>query len=274
MRYDAGKSFGYPVLAPYSDDFADDYFKADYSLSINNTAPNEFIIGYAMDLKSACHQGLIEARRAGFYIRVTCRSTFYSELHQVERQGSLALDASKLRDLIELSAYLISNEDTEVVSDKINAEYGYCSFKAQKGQVLALTPPVQFIVDKEFWKPITSIFEYKLDDSLKDGEFYADFEDEFVSIFSNAAQLANLKQFEQSQHGKIILVNSVFFSVVARMIELINDKQADYEEKKWARILVAKADARNVDVFKMPPFVAAQRLLHWPFLKLAKDWDK
>lgn len=269
MKYDPEKSFGYPVLCRDNDDYLKAAFQASFAFDLDDEDPSRFKLKYTFACSVKEIRDLISANGASYWIKVSCRSTFYSKLHQVASNGELVIDGTSLRDTIEFAGYVIATKTTELCSSKINPEFGYDTFSASNGQVLALTPPVTYVTEKEFWKPISSIFEYRQNDELKNGEFSVDIEDNFVQIFSNIAQFNNFKQFEKSTNGKIVLLNTVFFSALCKMIEAINEKPDDYRDKKWARVLEAKAAAKRLDLSDHRPFVAAQRLLDRPLAKLA-----
>ena len=144
------------------------------------------------------------------------------------------MEASDFRDLVEFTGFIIGKKDTTLSSEKINSEFGYSTFPVFNGQVLAQGIPKIYIADKEFWKPISSIFEYRRKDELKDGEYTIDLNSEsgVVEIFANERQCQNFKDFEKSKEGKIILLNTVFFVAVSKMIETYNDNEEEYVDKK------------------------------------------
>jgi hypothetical protein len=270
MKYDPAKSFGYPVLSQDNDDYVKANFQASFPFDLDDEDPSRFKLKYKFDCSVKEIRDLITAKEASYWIKVSCRSTFYSKMHEVESTGELLIDGALLRDTIEFSGYIIGKKETKLTSPKINSEFGYDSFCVVNGQVLALTPPITYVTEKEFWKPISSIFEYRQNDELKNGEFSVDIEDDFIQIFSNSVQLNRFKQFEKSPNGKIVLLNTVFFAALCKMIEAINEKPDDYREKKWARVLEAKAAAKRFELSDRRPFIAAQRLLDRPLAKLAE----
>lgn len=268
MKYDPEKSFGYPVLSVDNDDYIKSSFQTSFTFDVNNENPKEFKLEYSFLCGVKGILDLISTDHAGYRIKVSCRDTFYSRMHSVPREGVLRIEGSMLRGVVEFAGLVIANRESEVQSDKINPEFGFKSFTVNNGQVLAQAPPRVYVTDKEFWKPISSIFEYRKMDDLKDGEFTVDLEDEFIQILSNSSQLQKFKQFEKSTDGKIVLVNSVFFVAVAKMIEVLAEKPDDYENKKWARILQAKAASKKIDLQDPKMFVAAQQLLGRPLGQL------
>lgn len=269
MKYDPEKSFGYPVLCRDMDDYLKAAFQASFSFDLDAEDFSKFRLKYSFSCSVKEIRELISAGHAAYWVKVSCRSTFYSKLHEVPANGELLIDGALLRNTVDFSGYVIAKNEAQLTSAKINPEFGYETFAVSNGQVLALAPPTTYVTEKDFWKPISSIFEYRQDDDLKNGEFTVDIEDDFVQIFSNAAQLQKFKQFERSTNGRIALVSTVFLSALSQMIDAMIQKPDEYADKKWARILEAKAASKRIDLNDRRPFVAAQRLLDRPLAKLA-----
>jgi hypothetical protein len=269
MKYDPEKSFGYPVLCRDMDDYLKAAFQASFSFDLDDDNVSKFKLKYAFTCSVKEIRELISADKAAYWVKVSCRSTFYSKLHEVPAHGELSIDGALLRNTVDFSGYVIAKKEAELTSSKINPEFGYETFTVSNGQVLALERPTTYVTDKDFWKPISSIFEYRQDDDLKNGEFTVDIEDEFIQIFSNSVQLQKFKQFGRSTNGRITLLSTVFLSALSQMIEAMIHKPDEYADKKWARILEAKAASKRIDLYDRRPFVAAQRLLDRPLGKLA-----
>lgn len=268
MKYDPEKSFGYPVLSADSDDYIKSSFQTSFTFDLNRECLTEFKLDYTLKLGLKAMKELIDNDFASYWIKVACRATFYSKMYEVEEDGTLIIDGTMLRDSVEFSGFIIAKSELTLTSTKINPEFGYDSFVAHSGQVLAQESPSVYIIDKDFWRPISSIFEYKSDEDLKSGEFTLDLEEQYVTIFASNDQLTRFKQFEKSPSGRVVLLNTVYFVAVSKMIDAINEQPDEYEQKKWAQILEAKAVARRIDLKDRRSFVAAQRLLERPLGKL------
>lgn len=269
MKYDSEKSFGYPVLCEDNDDYVKSAFQPSFSFDLDDQDPSYFKLKYRFDTKVGGILQMISSGSAAYWVKVSCRSTFYSKLYEVSESGEILIDGRALRDTVEFSGYVIAKCNALLKSSKINPEFGYDEFPVYNGQVLALARPITYVTEKEFWKPISSIFQYRQDETLKNGEFSIDIDDEYVQVFGNANQLKNFTQFAKSRNGITVLVNTVFFSALCKMIDAINSKPDDYEQKKWAKVLAAKAASKRIDLKDRRPFVVAQRLLDRPLVKLA-----
>jgi hypothetical protein len=191
---------------------------------------------------------------------------------KVEKGGSLGFEFSDFRDVIDISGFIIASEACTFKSSKINPEFGYESFEIDTGQVLAHSDSIVYSVEKDFWKPIQSIFEYQVDERLGDGEFYVDLESEsgFVNIRANKNLISWMNNLERAATGKAILINSVFFPVVVQMVMAYQQSEESISNSRWGRIMIAKAAARNLDLKSKNSFLLAQRLLNFPLLKVAE----
>lgn len=273
MKYDPDKSFGYPVLTPHSDDYVKSSFQTELDFNINTENPKQFIIEYSFFCGVRELIDFVRQGNAAYWIKVTCRSTFFSKMYEVTASGTIIIDGHNLRDSVELSGYIIGKKDAEFSSPKINPEFGYSAFSVSNGQVLAQGVPRIYVTEKEFWKPLSSIFQYRPEDDLKDGEYTVDLDndDGYVWIIARQDQLKKLQDFQQSKGGKTILLNTVFFAAVSQMIEALKERPDQYQDKKWAKILMAKAASKNVNLNNSRPLIATQQLLDRPLRKLIPE---
>lgn len=270
MKYDPEKSFGYPVLSNNSDDYLKANFQTEIDFNINEENPKQFKVEYIFACGVSEIRNLVKKGDAAYWLKVACRSTFYSKLYEVGPQGELLLEGHDLRDTVEFSGFVIGKRESQLASEKINPEFGYKEFSIANGQVLAQGEPRVYVTDKDFWRPISSIFEIFPKDELKDGEYTIDLDTEtgFVMIFANLKQCQTLRDFESTKEGQIILLNTVYFMAVNKMIEALRERPEDYSDKKWAQILKAKAASKNIDINNKDELLPTHKILGHPLLAL------
>lgn len=272
MKFDSKKSFGYPVLRPESDDYLRSAFQVDIDFNLDKNDPSQFSIAYSFHCGVRELIGFIGEGNASYWIRVTCRSTFFTKMHKVDQSGRLSVPGSDLREVIEISGFVIAETSARFQSPKINPEFGTDHFDVARGQVLAQSSPAPYVVEKEIWKHISSIFEYRTPQNreLKDGEFFIELDGDsgLVEIFANDDQCKRFKEFEKSREGKLLLINTVFFPTVVQMISTIQERRETVSERKWAKILMAQAASKNIDIEKGEVFISAQKLLDRPMSQL------
>jgi hypothetical protein len=274
MRFDPRKSFGYPVLRPDSDDYVRSAFQLDIDFDLDKNDPSKFVVGFAFHCGVRELVEFVRNQNGAFWIRVSCRSTFVSSMYPVEQNGTITIDGTELRDVIEICGFVIARKQAIFESKKINEEFGCDSFEVSQGQIMAHSYPSSYVVEKDFWKPLQSIFEYRIGENLKEGEFFVELEatSGVVEIIAHSELIKQLNAFEKSQDGRNLLINSVFFPTVIQMITRIQESHESKEsvlDKKWAKILLAKAAAKKVDIWNKKVALVAQQLLDFPLLKLA-----
>jgi hypothetical protein len=273
MKFDPRKSFGYPVLRADSDDYIRSGFQLDIDFNLDKNDPSKFVVGFAFHCGVRELVDFVKNQNGAFWIRVSCRSTFVSSMYPVEQNGSITIEGTELRDVIEICGFVIARKQAVFESKKINEEFGYDSFEVSQGQIMAHSYPSSYVVEKDFWKPLHSIFEYRIGEDLKEGEFHVDLDatSGVVEIFGHVALIKQLNAFEKSQEGRNLLINSVFFATVVQMITRFQESPESVADKKWAKILLAKAESKNIDIKNKRVALVAQRLLDLPLLKLTSS---
>ena len=276
MKYDPNKSFGYPVLRPNSNDYINSGFQCRIEFNLDSQNTSQFIINYGFDCSIKEIVSAIESGKAAYWIKVSCRETFFNQIQEVASEGSLVVEGNLLHKTIEITGSIIAKRQFSLFSKKINSEFRYHEFTVEEGQVIAIDEPRNYVVDKECWKPLTSIFEYKPKDDLKPGEFIIDLEgiNGNVEILANKEQCLKFQSLQNVQDGKFILLNTVFFLAVLEMVKGITENSDLYEDKKWARVLRAKASSKNIEFTKGQEILQTHRLLERPFEKLVENFFK
>ena len=107
MKYDREKSFGYPVLSTGSDDYLKSDFQTEIDFNINSDNPKMFYVEYIFNCSVREIRDLVASGDAAYWLKIACRSTFYSKMYEVSPAGELVLDGHDLRDLVEFSGFII-----------------------------------------------------------------------------------------------------------------------------------------------------------------------
>ena len=279
MKYDPLKSFGYPVLRPIAhgeDPKQADYpkcsFQASFAFRINEKDPSKFLVSYDLaGISVTGLQALIKKKKAKYIVQFQCKSTFYSATKEVEADGEFEIDGDMLRDWVELSGYVVASGKCKVTSDQINDEFGYNSFDVDDGAVLAWAPPTAYTVEKDFYRNIRSIFEYRADETLKVGQFFVDLEEDYVFIHAHPKQVKYLRNAEVTRDSRYIVLNAVFFPVVYQMAVKYADNPELANKKRWGMVFASKCAARDIKTSGDPNLVA-QSLLQLPLKGLSEKF--
>ena len=248
MQFEFDKSFGYPVLTTIGEgqDPRDrDYVKCDFQpglgLRLNPEDKNQFLVRYENFMPVPELESLIARNEAAYYLYVNCRSTFFSQVFQIDESGSIALQAEELRDLVSISVFVLANQAGVLESTKINPEFGYQSFEFSSGQVLAQSAPTTYTVEKDFYRAVNSIIELKPLDALKGGEWvlHTD-ESDALYVYASPQMRNRIREFEATAEGRIMILNGFYSQVVTEAIRYMDDNPEEIADKRWAHVITAK----------------------------------
>ena len=277
MLYDPNKSFGYPVLSPLTSDGSADYIGVAFQASISPEVVKsgeeiKICINYVLHTSLVALKDKISDGSAAYFLHIVCPATHFSELLEIEPSGSgeWKISAERLREEVFVSSFILSKKDIEIRSDKINDEFGFKQFSVPSGSVLALCTPESFYVEKDTFRPIVSLFRWVEKEGLEEGKFTVNLTKDYVCVEVNPKQAERLRQIiGKGGSGKSAFLSSVALSTILHMlVELRGENAADYEDKKWAKVLKTKYPDWGTE----QPLVLAQNILKQPIKNLHKIW--
>lgn len=265
MKFDPQKAYPYPVLRPFSDDFGDVEFQTTVELSLGNEerfliAKVDFTISSSEIIKK------IEDKRAAYFAVFACRNTYFrksfiSTNNMIEAQ----LELKDLRDEVTVEPYIVAMQDIEISqSPDINSEFGNGPFKYKPGYILAQDEHQSFFIDRDVFKPITSVFDLVKKDTLPLGEWSVDFEQDHVQIAVNPKMKEKIDNARNVIANKAILINSIYFSAVMQAIQNLKEKSGDFESYRWAEVIRRQAHNAGVDIYQCQAFAATEILMKFP----------
>ena len=181
MKFDRSKAFPYPVLRPYSDDYNDVEFQALAEFTID-TKEMRVSCRYVTSSEELLRQ--VEAGNACFVSVISCRETYFRKvIKSALSEISLSLDPDVLRGEVLVDSYIVAIKDiVGFKSPDINSEFGDSNFDFSPGQVLAQEEPHVIYVDRDLYKPISSVFELVRNDALKMAEWRVALDQDQVQI--------------------------------------------------------------------------------------------
>ena len=280
MKYDPHKSFGYPVLrpplhlaSPESRDYLEVAFQASIDMLLSKDRLEEFEIDYQFNNSLDALKQKIKEGKASYFIRVECPATYYASTNEVSDSGSFFIQGDLLRDQVIVSSFVLAKEAADISSPKINPEFGLDTFSVIAGNVLAITPPKVYYVEKDMFRPIVSLFDFREQD-VPMGEFRVNLEEDYVKIDVNTRQK---KIFQRAidrkdhggEHARSSFIASVAMTAVVRMVQELQteDGKAEHANKKWAKVLAA----RYPDYENSSPIEVAQKILRQPIKTLNEN---
>lgn len=267
MNYDRQKAFPYPVLRPNSDDYRGVDFQTTVVFSVSRLE-----VRATLDFQISSQEiwDQITERNAQFVCLVSCRDTYHRTVvasYSVHAEAEFA--TSDLRGEVRVDPYVVArNRIVEFSSPDINPEFGDGPFDYGPGDILAQDEPQVFYIDREMFKPVTSVFELVKRDELTDREWRIGLEQDHVQIEVSPKVKETLDNARNSSRNRAILLNSIYFAAVMHTIEKLKVSAAEFEGRKWAEVISRQAHNSGCDVDSQDAYEIAQRLMHYPLVHL------
>ena len=167
MRFDHHKAFPYPVLRPDVDDYLDAEFQV--AIDVEGSKDNKKIEAkVAVALSSKEIRKEIEKGAAAISIIFSCRDTYFREAFTTQKfEFKKTFDSAAFRGEVIIFPFVVALKPIEKFSAKnINREFRKDTFSFAVGEVLAADEPKIIYIDRELFKPISSILQLVKNDSL------------------------------------------------------------------------------------------------------------
>lgn len=266
MKFDRYKAFPYPVLRPYSDDYIESEFQATVDLIPEE---HKIIIDIDYVLSSPEIYGLIKQNKAEFISVISCRDTYFqSTVSSVEKNQVVELRDGELRGEVLVNSYVVAKT---IISDfqagDINPEFEGSPIHFHEGDVLAQEETQAFFIDRDYFKPLTSVFDLVVREGLSESEWGVNFEEEHVQIELSTQSKESIDNARNVRENQVILINSIYFSTVMQAIQKLKDSDSKiaYENKKWAKIILGQAHNQGFDIDNHDSYFIAEKLMQHPF---------
>ena len=197
---------------------------------------------------------------------VSCRETYYRKvLNSNERMIHAEFPSGSFRGEVRVDPYIVVKHPiSEFASADINEEFGGATFAFSPGEVLAQDETQIFYVDRDLFKPVTSVFELVKNDSLSGGEWKVGLEEDHVQIEVSSAMKDLIDSARNVKSHQVVLLNSIYFASVVQALQRLKDNGGDFESKKWAEVMRRQIHNFGWDLNVTEPYVMAQRLMKYP----------
>lgn len=267
MKFDRNKVFPYPVLRPYSDDYTNVEFQATVEFILSSDSV-EVEITHALSSEDLKLQ--ISAGNAKYLSVVSCRETYFrAVLSSSESAIKSSFASGSLRGEVRVDPYIIATKKIEdFKSQDINPEFGERSFSFDIGEVLAQEETQVFYVDRDLFKPVTSVFELVKNEALSGGEWKVGLDEDHVQIEVSTLMKDSIDNARNVKSNQVVLLNSIYFSAVVQALQRMRDAGADYQSKTWSIVIARQLHNFGWDLTTTEPYILAQRLMKSPLLML------
>lgn len=263
MKFDKQKAFPYPVLRPHCDDYLDVEFQVspDFEADGNEITAE---ITYALSSKEIADE--IKKGNAEYAVIISCRDTYFRTfVSSQDKKTEIKFENGELRGEVRVDPYIVVKKEIPTfTSPDINPEFGAGPFKFGAGDILAQDEPYIVYIDRDMFKPVTSVFELVKKDGLADGLWTMGFEEDHIQIEVNQKTKATLDDARNSKSNKVVLINSIYFAAVMQAVQKIQSDGAAYEGKKWFDVIQRQAVNKGCNIESDEAYYVAEHLMKYP----------
>ena len=263
MDFDKNKTFPYPVLRPYSDDYKEVEFQATIQAVVDGST-----VDLSCSYLTSCTELVDEIKKstAVYCSVVSCRDTYFRQAITSKAEFVTAsFDATNLRGEVRIESYVVCvKKISSFTSPDINKEFGKAAFTFVPGQVLAQDETAVIYIDRDLFKPLTSVFDLVKSDTVGVNEWKVALDDDHVQIQVSPTMKEAIDDARNSTSSKAILLNSLYSAAVTEALHKLKEAPDDFSQTKWGIVLARQLAHNNVDITTTEPYIAAQTLMRHP----------
>ena len=265
MRFDHQKAFPYPVLRPD----VDDYLNAEFQVSVDvegGKGNKKIDAKIAVALSSNEIKKEIEKGNAAISVIFSCRDTYFREAVTTSKyEFKKSFDSSVFRGEVIIYPFVVALQPILKFPAKgINKEFRKDSFEFAIGEVLAADEPKVIYIDRELFKPVSSILQIVKDDNLSGFEWRVRFDEEKLQILLSAEAKEVIDKARNTKRNQAVLLNSIYFAAIMEAIQKLKEEPELAEEKRWARVIEQQCHNAALDYSKHETYIVTQQLLRMP----------
>jgi hypothetical protein len=265
MRFDHQKAFPYPVLRPH----VDDYLNSEFQVSVDvegakNNSKVEAKVSVALSSSEIKNQ--IDKGNAAISIIFACRETYFREAVTTQKlEFKRSFDSSCFKGEVIIYPFVVATKPIAKFAAKdINKEFGKNAFSFEVGEVLAADEPKVIYIDRELFKPVSSILQIVKDDNLSGFEWRVRFDEDKLQILLSAEAKEAVDKARNTKRNQAVLLNSIYFAAVMEAIQRLKEEPELAEEKRWARVIEQQCHNAALDFRTHETYIVAQALLRLP----------
>ena len=266
MQFDSLRAFPYPVLRPGVDDYVDGDIQAtvDFSQSADGLEI-EADISFVLSVPEIA--SLIQDGTAEYAVVFACRDTYFREAirSSTSRFGHKFTSGALRGEVIIYPYVLASASISGYVCPWINAEFGSGPFSFAKGAALAVDEPQSVYIDRDSFKPISSVFNLVRNENLPVGEWRVEAGQDKVQIAVHPDLKEHIDIARNDNKNRAILLNSIYLGAVMQCISYLKKSDGSYDEFRWANIFRVRCNEMSLDLDRHDESYIAQQLMKVPF---------
>ena len=267
MKFDQNKAFPHPVLRTTSDDYLHSVFRASVDLA-SEEKKVQIRIEFHSDNEALLRQIAIGA--AQYVVQISCRDTYFRKvISSGEVITYVDTSVDDLRGEVNIDTYIVSVKKIDAFSSAdINPEFGHAFFSFAVGAVLAQQDTIVHFIGREYFQPVTSVFDLVKNDSLAKGEWVIGLDDDHVRIAVSPSMKESIDSARNNTAHRAVLLNSIYFSAVTHAVQRIKEYGGEDAELKWARVIYRQLHNMGLDLDSTDAYLLAQKLMRQPLRAL------
>lgn len=265
MQFDSLRAFPYPVLQPE----VDDYIEGDLQVTVEfQPSPDGHDVSATASFLVSVPEILerIKAGEAAYVVSFACRDTYFRHV-ETTAQANITVNfpPGALRGEVQVSPYIAAIKPiSKFTCPWINPEFGTEPLNYEVGSLLALDRPQTVYIDKDVFRPLSSVFVLVRDDALTGHEWLIAAGEDKVQIKVSNHLKDKIDVARNSKAHRAVLINSIYFSAVMQCVSFIKRDGVD-NYGRWAKIIEQKCHNSNLSLEDHDEYLITERLMKAPF---------
>ncbi len=266
MQFDTLRAFPYPVLRPDVDDYVDGDMQVTVEFAPSEDG-QEVHASVAFQVSVAELKSEVAAGRARYVVVFACRDTYFRHVESVNiSQFEVTFPAGSLRGEVQVYPYISAVKSIKAYhSHWINPEFGAGPFRYPIGAVLAVDRPQVVYIDRDVFKPLSSIFVLEKDENIIGHEWQVRPKNDKVHILVSTDLKALIDDARNNKSHRAVLMNSIYFSAVMQCLSFLKHGGVDVSETRWGKVIAQKCHNEGINLEEHDEYMVAERLMKSPF---------
>lgn len=245
--------FPYPVLSNYNNDYLGSFFDVAYEIIEKGFNSQSILIKFKLEDSNI--ENMIAKGQASMMAHIECSVTSYRKVYRLskyDKEIEIPIDSDKMRNKVEISTFIILNEDLEEYrNNSINKLiYGeeYIARNLEKGNILAAVYTIDLHIDVEAddFESISSIIRVG---ESKDKFLEVDLDGDIILVKMPKKQHEQYVKLSGGVYSDIIMTSTILPSLV-HVLDMLGDKRyrGVYSDLTWYRVIKSKLLLKDIDI--------------------------
>jgi hypothetical protein len=265
MQFDTLRAFPYPVLRPDVDDYVD----GDIQVIVEFSPSSD---GLEVSADVSIHVSVPELKdevadgRAQYVIVFACRDTYFRHVESGDKHTfAVKFPAGMLRGEVQVFPYIaVVKPINNFTCAWINPEFGAGPFAYDVGSVLAIDRPQVVYIDRDVFRPLSSVFVMRKDEKLLGHEWQVNPTDDKVEILLSPELKETIDLARNNKGHKAVLMNSIYFSAVMHCIILLK-QDGESNDTRWGKVIIQKCHNESINLEDHAEYMITEKLMKNPF---------